>query len=148
MQRAIVAMSVLVAILTVALATVYAFSTASPRNFNECREEAARTAKSKEAMFVLIDVCREKFPQKKVEAKAPDVSASPLPAPPIAVPSSAPTIAPGGPDFSSEGIPVDLSPPAPRRDVDRRRVERNAQSRSADPWVDYERRRRDLEEGR
>jgi hypothetical protein len=33
-----------------------------PRNRSECREEAARTAKSKEAMAVLLGLCNSKFP--------------------------------------------------------------------------------------
>jgi hypothetical protein len=32
-----------------------------PANFDECREQAARTSRSNDAMRVLIDVCRSKF---------------------------------------------------------------------------------------
>ena len=34
----------------------------SPANVSECREQAARTARSKEAMFVLLGLCHSKFP--------------------------------------------------------------------------------------
>jgi hypothetical protein len=36
----------------------------SPTNISECREQAARAARSKEAMWVLISVCNTKFPGK------------------------------------------------------------------------------------
>jgi len=38
---------------------VYFFS---PANVSECREQAARTARSNDAMRVLISVCYSKFP--------------------------------------------------------------------------------------
>lgn len=36
----------------------------SPHNSEECEEEAARSAKSKEAMSVLLNLCESKFPAK------------------------------------------------------------------------------------
>src|SRR5258708_13900921 len=91
-----------------------------PRNFTECREEAARNAKSKEAMFVLIDVCRAKFPQiaqvrveQPAKASKPDL-VQPAPA------SRAEQLLPLDPtlDFSAYGVPVDEAlpaAPAPRK---------------------------------
>jgi hypothetical protein len=38
--------------------SIYIFS---PSNFDECREQAARTARSNDAMRILIGVCSSKF---------------------------------------------------------------------------------------
>jgi hypothetical protein len=52
------------AIIAVLIAGYFLAVSASfaPRNLSECREQAARSAKSKEAMFVLLGLCSSKFP--------------------------------------------------------------------------------------
>jgi hypothetical protein len=53
------------AIITV-LITGYFLATGNPfapHNLAECREEAARSAKSREAMHVLLNLCNSKFPK-------------------------------------------------------------------------------------
>jgi hypothetical protein len=93
----------------------YLFAPASPQTFLECRENAARTAKSKEAMYVLIGVCRERFPEKPpVSASvktfiAPRLSSFPAPPAPAA-PDFSDVPHPYDPsklDFSTYGVPVD-----------------------------------------
>ena len=52
------------AIITVSIAGYFlvAGKPFAPHNRAECREEAARVAKSKEAMAVLLNLCNSKFP--------------------------------------------------------------------------------------
>ena len=63
-QRRYVGIALVVTVLALILwrpwETFYLFS---PTDFSECREQAARTGRSKEAMWVLIDICRTKFPK-------------------------------------------------------------------------------------
>lgn len=77
-----------------ALLVGYLIATGSPfapRSHQECMEDAARSAKSVQAMRVLIDLCNSKFPPAAASAPRPTPATKsilPPPLPPIRLPSA------------------------------------------------------------
>ena len=54
-----------VLLLLIVSTNVFAWSLFSPKDFEECRDEAAREAKNKDAMHILIKSCAQQFPARR-----------------------------------------------------------------------------------
>lgn len=56
---------ILILLLLMVSTNIFAWSLFSPKDFEECRDEAAREAKNKDSLHILINSCDEQFPARR-----------------------------------------------------------------------------------